>query len=106
MFGVRILLFLVAFLMVIVEFFVGAVLDEPAQVFLSIFFGGVVITLLLGISIFLLAPLEDQKAAGGAGGSIGRWGVLIIASMAISAVSFFVPTYFLPMFTGMELCRP
>ena len=104
MFGVRILLFLVAFLMVIVEFFVGAVLAEPAQVFLSIFFGGVVITLLLGISIFLLAPIEDQRATGGA--SIGRWGVLIIASMSISAISFFVPTHFLPMFTGMELYRP
>ncbi len=105
MFGVRILLFLVAFLMVIVEFFVGAVLNEPAQIFLSIFFGGVVITLLLGISIFLLGPLEDQQSAGGAS-SFGRWGTLIIASMAISAVSFFVPTYFLPMFTGMELYRP
>lgn len=104
MFGVRILLFLVAFLMVIVEFFVGAVLTEPAQIYLSIFFGGVVITLLLGISIFLLAPMEDQHATGAA--SVGRWGVLIIASMSISAMSFFVPTFFLPMFTGMELCRP
>lgn len=104
MFGVRILLFVVAFLMVIVEFFVGAVLTEPAQIFLSVFFGGVVITLLIGISIFLLAPIEDQRAAGAA--TAGRWGVLIIASMAISAISFFVPTEFLPMFTGMELCRP
>ncbi len=104
MFGVRILLFLVAFLMVIVEFFVGAVLTSPEQMVLSIFFGGVVITLLLGISIFLLAPIEDQKATGG--GSVARWGVLIIAGMGISAISFFVPTYFLPMFTGMELYRP
>ena len=105
MFGVRILLFLVAFLMVIVEFFVGAVLTEPAQIFLSIFFGGVVITLLLGISIFLLAPIEDQQRAADAA-TFGRWGVLIVASMAISAISFFVPTEFLPMFTGRELCQP
>ncbi len=103
MFGVRILLFVVAFLIVIAEFWAGAIATEPLQMAFAIVIGGTVIALLLSISIFLLARVQADHGPSAAGTPI-QWIVLLVAGMFIAGVSFFMPGKLLPLLTGLQLC--
>ena len=106
MFGVRILLFIVAFLIVIGEFWAGAVIKPDAiyQQAVAIAIGGMVIAMLLSVSIFLLAPAPTADG-GPPRGTAVQWVVLIVAGIFIAGVSFFMPTKFLPLLTERELVK-
>lgn len=104
MFGVRILLFMVAFIVVVAETWAGVIATEPVQQISAIVMGGVVIALLLSMSLFVLA-----KAQGPDGqevqGNMAQWVAVLVAGMFISAVSFFLPSEILPLLTESALCR-
>lgn len=55
MFGVQILLFIVAFVVVVAESWAGVIATEPVQQIFAISMGGFIIALLMSISVFVLA---------------------------------------------------
>lgn len=101
MFGVRILLFIVAFIVVVAETWAGIIATEPIQQIFAIVMGGFIIALLLSVSMFVLAGrgADGQESHG----SPIQWATLLVAGLLISAVSFFLPTEILPMLTETKL---
>ena len=93
MFGVRILIFVVAYVVVIGEMVVGAMASGPTQKIIWILPGGLVIALLFAVSIFLLARNDDGQRSNP---NIFQWLILLIAGMGISASAFYFPGYGLP----------
>jgi len=95
MFGFRILLFIVAYVVVLAEMIVGSGAQSPIQGAPWIAPGSLVITMLLFISNFMLANfdrLPEQRDAP----SPANWLVMLIAGAAISASAFYFPNYLLP----------
>lgn len=99
MFGVRILLFIVAFGVVVAEEWAGVIATEPVQKAFAIGIGGLVIALLLGVSMFVLGRSEGPNGQQ-ISGSAGQWAAVLIAGLGISAGSFFMPSVVLPMLTA------
>lgn len=102
MFGVRILLFIVAFIVVVAETWAGIIATEPVQQIFAIVMGGFIIALLLSVSMFVLGRpqgLDGQESSG----NLVQWITLLGAGLLISAVSFFLPTEILPMLTETKL---
>ena len=104
MFGVRILLFMVAFIVVVAETWVGVVATESIQQISAIVMGGVVIALLLSMSLFVLARTQGPDGQEAQGNTM-QWIAVLVAGMLISTVSFFLPTQILPLLTDTVLCR-
>lgn len=104
MFGVRVLLFLVAFIVVVAETWAGVIATEPIQQIFAIVMGGIIIALLLSMSLFVLARSQGPDGQEVQGSPI-QWLAVLIAGFFISAVSFFLPTEILPMLTDSTLCR-
>lgn len=104
MFGVRILLFMVAFIVVVAETWAGVIATEPIQQISAIVMGGVVIALLLSMSLFVLARAQGPDGQE-AQGNPTQWIAVLVAGMFISAVSFFLPSQILPLLTETMLCR-
>jgi hypothetical protein len=76
MFGVRILLFMTAYVVVMLEVYSGVILGP----WWWILPGALVIALLIAISMFVLAPASGEKAKAG----FFQWLLLIICSLAIA----------------------
>ena len=104
MFGVRILLFLAAFIVVVAETWAGIMATEPVQQFAAIVMGGIIIALLLSMSLFVLARSEDPDGAKNQG-SLAQWAAVLGSGMLISAASFYLPTQILPLLTEAAFCR-
>ena len=102
MFGVRILLFIVAFIVVVAETWAGVIATEPVQQAAAIVMGGFIIALLLSISLFALARGQDGQDIRS---NPAQWIAVLLAGLFISAVSFYLPTQILPMLTETTLCR-
>lgn len=102
MFGVRILLFIVAFIVVVAETWAGVIATEPVQQIFAIVMGGLVIALLLSLSLFVLGRTHGPDGQEIQGNPV-QWIAVIIAGLFISAVSFFLPTEILPMLTDARL---
>lgn len=92
MFGFRILLFVVAYVVVLAEMIVGEGSTTPMQGALWIVPGALVITLLLAISNFMLAnfdaPTEMRKAPDPA-----HWIIMLLAGALIAGSAFYFPNY-------------
>lgn len=97
MFGVRILLFIVAFIVVVAETWAGVIATEPVQQVFAIVMGGFIIALLVSISMFVLARGPDGQDIRS---NPAQWIAVLLAGLFISAVSFY-----LPMLTETTLCR-
>lgn len=103
MFGVRILLFIVAFIVVVAETWAGVIATEPVQQAFAIVMGGFIIALLLSISMFVLARGQSADGADVQGNPV-QWISVLLAGLFISAVSFYLPSEILPMLTDTALC--
>ncbi len=91
MVGTRILLYLVAFVVVIGEMVIG---QKAPDKFIWIVPGGLVIGLLISMSLLMLSG-PDAQSKPPQGGLI-QWVFIVASGMAISAVSFYLPLYILP----------
>ncbi len=93
MFGFRILLFIVAYVVVLAEMMVGEGATESAlQRAAWIIPGGLVIALLLAISNFMLANFDaapDQRKLP----TPIHWIIMLAAGALISASAFYFPNY-------------
>ena len=92
MFGFRILLFIVAYVVVLAEMVVGEGASHPMQGAPWIIPGGLVIALLLAISAFMLAnfdaPPEHRQMP-----SPLHWIIMLLAGMFIAGTAFYFPNY-------------
>jgi len=104
MFGVRVLLFIVAFIVVVAETWAGVIATEPVQQAFAIIMGGMIIALLLSMSLFVLARVQGPDGQEVQGNPV-QWVSVLAAGMAISATSFYLPTKLLPMLTDTQLCN-
>jgi len=95
MFGFRVLLFIVAYVVVLAEMIVGSGATRPVQGAPWIVPGALVLTLLIFVSNFMLANLDlpaDQRATP----TPVNWITMVIAGGAIAASAFYFPNYILP----------
>jgi len=92
MFGVRILLFLVAYLVVLAEMIAGTLTMRPEQGYVWIGVGAVIITLLLALSNFILPNLyagaPQQRSP-----KILEWIIMIMASVFIASTAFYFEVF-------------
>lgn len=85
MFGLRVLLFLVSYVVVIAEIIVGA--RSPDKI-IWIVPGGLVISLLLAISLFLLTA-HGEQGDGAPKATFIQWITLLLAGMLMSTGAFY-----------------
>ena len=98
MFGFRILIFLVAYLVVLAEMIAGTGATKAAQGYVWISVGAVVITLLLSLSNFVLPSMYgggDQQRFP----KLSEWFIMGLAGVFIAGTSF----YFDPHIKGLML---
>ncbi|MEO0399625.1 MAG: hypothetical protein AAF224_09440 [Pseudomonadota bacterium] len=92
MFGFRILLFIVAYVVVLAEMIVGEGASRPLQGAPWIVPGGLVIALLLASSNFILAnfdaPPEQRQMP-----NAMHWIIMLTAGMMIAGTAFYFPNY-------------
>ncbi len=95
MFGFRLLLYAVAYVVILAEMIVGSGATlSPAQGALWIVPGALVITLLIFVSTFVLANFDraqDQRTAP----TPANWITMLFAGAFISATSFYFPNHIL-----------
>lgn len=92
MFGFRILLFIVAYVVVLAEMIVGGGASRPMQGVPWIIPGALVIALLLAISNFMLANFDtpvDKRVMPTA----VHWLIMITAGAFIAGTAFYFPNY-------------
>ena len=87
MFGFRLLLFIVAYVIVLAEMVVGSI-PNPATA-LWIVPGGLVLVLILATSMFLLAHFKSSEE--NPLPRPGEWVALFITGMGLAATSFYFP---------------
>ncbi|MEM6746260.1 MAG: hypothetical protein AAF608_02465 [Pseudomonadota bacterium] len=90
MFGFRLLLFIVAYVIVLAEMVVGSIEEPSYPTQFWIIPGGLVLVLILATSMFLLAHLkssEDNPLP-----STRQWVALFVTGMGLAAVSYYFPS--------------
>ncbi|MEO1657951.1 MAG: hypothetical protein AAFR65_09535 [Pseudomonadota bacterium] len=97
MFGFRLLLFIVAYIIVLAEMVVGSIPEPGYPTALWILPGGLVLVLILATSMFLLAHLQsnDNPLPG-----MSQWLALFVTGMGLSAASFYFPSQLLAIMSG------
>ena len=90
MFGVRILLFITAYVIVMLEVYSGAI-QGPMWWILP---GALVIALLISISLFAFAPAKSENGESAAG--VFQWLILLVAALAIAGFSNYFGRELLP----------
>lgn len=103
MVGLRILLFAVAFVVVVLEAWAGLIATEPFQQWVAIGAGALVLAVILSFSFFFfnrptgVAP--DSKGA-----RLIHWLYIVAARVVISGLSFILPTQVLPALAPGRIC--
>ena len=97
MFGFRLLLFIVAYIIVLAEMVVGSIPDPAYPTAFWIIPGGLVLSLILATSMFLLAHLQsNENPLPGA----AQWSAIFVTGMGLSATSFYFPRQMLALMSG------
>jgi len=91
-FGVRILLFLVAYLVVLAEMIAGALTTKAIQGYVWIGVGAVVIMLLLALSNFILPTIYSDNAKQRFPKPF-EWLIMAIASVFITGTAFYFEVF-------------
>lgn len=94
MFGFRLLLFIVAYVIVLAEMVVGSIPDPSYPTAVWIIPGGLVLVLILATSMFLLAHFKSNENPLP---KFGEWIALFVTGMGLAAVSFYFPSQLIAM---------
>ena len=97
MFGFRLLLFIVAYVIVIAEMVVGSIPNPAYATQIWIIPGGLVLTLILSTSMFILAHLKSQDNPLP---TPIQWAILFVTGMGLAALSFYFPSYLIQLMDG------
>jgi drug/metabolite transporter (DMT)-like permease len=95
MFGLRVLLFVVAYVVVIAEMVAGSAATTPTRGIFWILPGALVIALLLAISNFVLSAGRGDTPEGP---TPVHWIIMLATGTLISASAFYFPNYLLGLF--------
>ena len=89
MFGFRLLLFIVAYVVVLAEMVVGTLRDRSYPTEIWIIPGGLILTLILATSMFIAAHLRSEESPMP---TPIQWAILFITGMGLAAISWWFPS--------------